>query len=64
MLPVEVGMARVDAGVEDGDDRRAAGSTDAVGLVPADLRQRPLVARSSRRRGRLGRALAVELDAR
>ncbi len=42
-LAGEVGVAAVDAGVEDGDDRGAGGSTRAVDLVPADAWQRPLV---------------------
>ena len=41
---VEVRMRGVDAGVEDGDDRRAGRRDGAVDVVPADLGQRPLVA--------------------
>ena len=38
-LPGQVGMAGVDAGVEDGHDRRAGRMDGAVDLVPADPRQ-------------------------
>ena len=42
-LAPEVGMGRVDAGVEHGDSRRAGGRDGPEGEVPTDLRQVPLV---------------------
>ena len=58
---VEVRMADVDARVEDGDDRRAGRRDRPVGQVPADLRQRPLVAVSRVIWSRLGGTAAVQL---
>ena len=56
-------MRGIDAGVEDGDDRASPrASTVAEGLVPADLRQGPLVGIARVVRGRLDGAAAVELD--
>ena len=61
-LPGEVGMARIDARVEDGHDCRAGRVDGAVDVVPADPRQRPLLVVAWIARGGLGGADGVALD--
>ncbi len=56
-------MAGVHAGVKNGDDRRAADADGAIQLVPADLRQRPLVTVGGVGGGGLDGTRAIELDA-
>ena len=60
---VEVGVIRLDAGVEDRDRRRAGDGRRAVELVPADLGQRPLIRVRGVGRSSSGVANPIGLDA-